>query len=112
MRIVVYFVEPNVVVWNKKITSLPPCRIAFTFVRKTDALVERTVGPIWLASTAASVNIQLMRVGISTLQVIVGQWFASISDNGPKAISREVCGATSGIFFKKPSKPAFMHIKQ
>ena len=25
----------------------------------------------------------------------VYQWFPSISDNGPKAISREVCGATS-----------------
>jgi len=26
------------------------------------------------------------------------QWFPSISDIGPKAISREVCGATSEIF--------------
>ena len=93
----------------KKITSVPPCRIAFTFVRKTDALVERTVGPIWLASTAASVNIQLMRVGISTLQVIVGQWFASISDNGPKAISREVCGATSEIFLKAIKTSFYAH---
>jgi len=41
----------------------------------------------------------------------LGQWFLSISDNGPKAISGEVCGDTSEIFLK-PSTPAFMHIRQ
>ena len=41
----------------------------------------------------------------------LGQWFLSISDNGPKAISGEVCGATSEIFLK-PSTAAFMHIRQ
>jgi len=32
--------------------------------------------------------------------VELNQWFPSISDNGPKAISREVCGATSEKFLK------------
>ena len=44
--------------------------------------------------------------------VRINQWFPSISDNVPKAISKEVCEATSENFFKKPLTPAFMHIKQ
>ena len=32
--------------------------------------------------------------------ISVNQWFPSISDNGPKAISREVCGSTSENFLK------------
>jgi len=33
-------------------------------------------------------------------EIMLVQWFPSISDNGTKAISREACGATSENFFK------------